>query len=97
MPVYVTLYNWTAQGIKGIKESPARLQAAIKASEAAGGKILGVYVTMGAYDLVAFSEWPSDEAVTAGALTIGSLGNVRTTTLRAFTPAEFAEIVKKLP
>jgi uncharacterized protein with GYD domain len=52
---------------------------------------------MGAYDLVAFSEWPSDEAVTAGALTIGSLGNVRTTTLRAFTPAEFAEIVKKQP
>jgi uncharacterized protein with GYD domain len=97
MPTYVTLYNWTEQGVKNIKESPARLEAAVKATEAAGGKVLGIYVTMGAYDLVAFSEWPSDELVAAGALAISSLGNVRTTTLRAFTPAEFAEIVKKIP
>ena len=97
MPTYVTLYNWTEQGVKNIKESPARLEAAIKAMQAAGGKILGVYVTLGAYDLVALSEWPSDEMVAAGALAISSLGNVRTTTLRAFTPAEFAEIVKQIP
>ena len=97
MPTYVTLYNWTEQGVKNIKEAPARLEAAIKATQAAGGKLLGVYITMGAYDLVALSEWPSDESVAAGALAISSLGNVRTTTMRAFTPAEFAEIVKKIP
>jgi uncharacterized protein with GYD domain len=52
---------------------------------------------MGEYDYVAIGEFPSDEVATTFALGISSLGNVRTTTLRAFTKEEFAAIVKKLP
>lgn len=97
MPTYVTLYKWTDQGIKNVKQAPERMKAAVKNSEAMGGKILGLYVTLGEYDLVAVSEWPSEEAAMAMNLTQSAQGNVRTTTLKAFTPAEFGEIVKKLP
>ena len=97
MPTYVTLYKWTEQGIKNVKGAPERMKAAIETAEAAGGKILGLYVTLGEYDLVAISEWPSDEAGMVMLLAQGALGNVRTTTLKAFTLAEFGEIVKKLP
>ena len=97
MHTYITLYNWTEQGIKKVKDVPARIAASIKATEAAGGKVLGVYVTMGEYDLIAISEWPSEEAATAMVLAQASQGFVRTRTLKAFTPAEFAAIVKKMP
>jgi uncharacterized protein with GYD domain len=97
MPIYITLYNWTEQGIKNVKEAPARIQANIKAAEAAGGKVLGVYLTMGKYDLVAISEAPNDEAISASLLTQGMQGNVRSMTLKAFTTDQFAKIVKKLP
>jgi uncharacterized protein with GYD domain len=97
MPTYVTLYKWTEKGIKNVKQAPERIEAAIKGAEAMGGKILGLYVTLGEYDLVAISEWPSDEAGMAMLLAQGALGNVRSTTLKAFAPAEFAEIVKKVP
>jgi len=62
-----------------------------------GGKVIGVYVVMGDYDYVTIGEFPSDEVATTFALTIGSLGNVRTNTLRAYTKEEFAAMVKKLP
>ena len=97
MPTYVTLYNWTEQGIKSVKNAPDRIKASIKATETAGGKVLGVYVTMGEYDLVAISEWPDDQTASAAALAQASQGFVRMKTLKAFTPAEFAAIVKKMP
>jgi uncharacterized protein with GYD domain len=97
MPIYITLYNWTEQGIKNVKQSPARIQSNIKAAEAAGGKVLGVYVTMGQYDLVVISEAPNDESISASLLAQGMSGNVRSTTLKAFTVEQFAEILKKLP
>jgi len=97
MPTYITLYQWTEQGIKSVKDAPARIKATIKSAEAAGGKVLGVYLTMGAYDLVAISEAPNDETYAAYLLAQGMAGNVRSTTLRAFTTDQFTEIVKKLP
>ncbi len=97
MPTYITLYKWTEQGIKNIKDSPARIEASIKAAEAMGAKVLGVYVTMGEYDLVAIGEWPNDEAAASMVLAQAHLGNVRTTSMRAFTKAEFASILKKMP
>jgi len=97
MPTYVTLYKWTDQGIKGVKEAPGRIEDSIQTAARLGGKVLAVYVTLGEYDLVGISEWPSDEAATTAALAIASRGNVTTQTMRAFTSAEFAELVKKLP
>jgi uncharacterized protein with GYD domain len=97
MPTYIALYKLTDQGIKSIKDAPGRIEAGIKGAEKLGGKVIGFYGVMGEYDYVAISEFPNDEAATTFALAIGSLGNVRTTTLKAYTKEEFAAIVKKLP
>ncbi len=97
MPFYVVLYKLTDQGIRNIKEAPQRIEAGIKSWEALGGKTIGFYLTMGEYDYVSIAEAPNDEVVAAFMLSLGSLGNVKTTTLKAFTTQEFAEIVKKMP
>lgn len=97
MPTYIGLYRMTDQGIKNVKDAPNRVDEAIKGAEAMGGKVIGVYSVMGEYDYVAIGEFPSDESAMAFAMAIGSGGNVRTTTLKAFKKEEFAEIVKKLP
>jgi len=97
MPTYVLLMNLTEQGLKTIKEAPARIEMNTKALEAAGGKMIGFYTVMGQYDYVAIAEVPSDEVGMTQLLTLGMLGNIRTTTLKAFTTEEFAEIVKRLP
>jgi uncharacterized protein with GYD domain len=97
MPMYVTLYKFTDQGVRNVKDSPNRLDSAIKAAEAAGGKLLGAYYTLGEYDLVVITESGDEETAVAHTLAVNSLGNVRSVTMRAFTPAEFAEIVKKIP
>ena len=97
MPSYVILMKLTEQGAKAIKEAPARIEAGIKGWEAMGGKMTGFYVVMGDYDYVAVGEAPNDETAATFVLALGSLGNVKTTTLRAFTRDEFAALVKKLP
>jgi uncharacterized protein with GYD domain len=95
MPAYVVLINWTEQGIAAFKDSPKRADAFTKLLQQAGGKLRDIYWTVGPYDLVAIAEAPDDETITAALLQLGSLGNVRTTTLRAFTKREFADIVKR--
>ncbi len=97
MPTYLVLVNWTDQGIRAVKESPRRLDATKKAIEAAGGKLLGFYLTMGRYDEVLIVEGPSDEVAATLALSAGSEGNVRTETLKAFPEAEYRNIIAKIP
>jgi uncharacterized protein with GYD domain len=97
MPHYVLLMKLTEQGAKAIKDAPVRLEAGIKGFEAMGGKVTEFFVVMGEYDYVAFGEAPSDEVAAAFSLALSSLGNVKTQTLKAFTRAEFAAVVKKLP
>jgi len=97
MPRYITLMKLTEQGIKDIKNAPQRLEKAAAGIEALGGKLVDFYTVMGEYDYVAVAEFPSDEAGMIFLLTLGSLGNVRTTTLKAFNTQQFAELVKKIP
>lgn len=97
MPYYITLVNFTDQGVRTIKELPHRVAGAHHAIETAGGKIVGWYLTMGQYDAVVISEAPNDEAVAATVLSIARLGNVRTTTLKAFTEEQMAKIVAEIP
>jgi uncharacterized protein with GYD domain len=96
MPHFVTLIRYTQQGIAKIKESPARLDAAKKAAEKVGGKIHAWYLTMGQYDAVIISEFPNDEASAKFSLSVGSLGNVTTETLRAFNEGEYRNILGAL-
>jgi uncharacterized protein with GYD domain len=97
MPTYITLMKLTDQGIKDIKEAPQRIEEGIKTFEAMGGKLIGFWTVMGEYDYVAVAEGPSDELAMTFNLGLGAGGNVRTTTLKAFTTEELAEMIKKLP
>jgi uncharacterized protein with GYD domain len=97
MATYITLLKYTDQGIKDIKNGPNRLDAARKAWTAAGGSLKSFYLTMGRYDAVVISELPDDATAAKLALATGSLGNVSTETLRAFTEDEFRKIVSSLP
>lgn len=97
MPIYITMMKLTDQGIKDIKNAPARFAEGVKGLEAVGGKMLGFYLTMGEYDYVAITEGPSDEVALAYLLVLGMQGNVRTNTIKAFPQELMAEMVKKLP
>ena len=97
MPTYVTLVRYTDQGIKNIKESPARLEAAKKAAQSLGAEIKSFYLALGTYDIVLTVDSPNDETVARLALSLGSLGNVRTDTLRVFNETEFRKLISSLP
>ena len=97
MPTYIILGKYTDQGIRNIKESPQRLDAARRGVEAAGGKMPQFFLTMGQYDFVAISEGPDDEAMTRVLLAIAASGNVKTETLKAFPEADYRRIVASLP
>jgi uncharacterized protein with GYD domain len=92
---YIMLIRWTDQGIRNAKDTTRRSEAAKREAERIGGK-LTVYWTFGEYDIVCILEAPNDEAAMEFGLKVGSLGNVRTTTLRAFTEEEIARVVNKL-
>ena len=97
MSTYISLIKYTQQGIQNIKESPARFDAAKKAIQSMGADIKQVFLTMGQYDLVIIAEAPDDETMAKFILATGSLGNVSTHTMRAFTEDEFRKIVAGLP
>ncbi len=97
MGTYIALINYTDQGIRNIKDSPKRAEAARKALQDLGGDMTGLFLTLGAYDLIAILEAPSDEVIARFVMTLGAQGNVRTTTLKAFTESEYKEIIAALP
>jgi uncharacterized protein with GYD domain len=96
MSRYIVLLNWTDQGIKNVKDTVKRARSFENAIEKAGGKSLGLYYTLGRYDMVAMVEASNDEAVASVLYSTGRLGNVRTETLKAFSMDEAANIIEKL-
>lgn len=95
MPSYITLMNWTEQGVKSFKDSVDRAEAAEIALSPVGIRFKDLYWTIGAYDLVATFEAPDEETLAAGLLALAAQGNLRTTTLRAFTAAEMRGVIAK--
>lgn len=95
MPTYISLVNWTERGIGGFKETVARARDAEQLAQRMGGSIT-VYWTVGPYDLVSIGEFPDDETGTAFLLALGSQGNIRTTTLRAYNSDEMTGIIGRL-
>lgn len=96
MATFISLVNFTDQGIQSVKDSPDRFAAFKAMAEKLGGTLKGVYYTMGHYDMVVIMEG-SDEAAMTAMLTVGSLGNVRTETLRGFSLEEMKKIIGKMP
>ena len=97
MPTYITLGNYTQQGMENMKDSPGRLARAREAFRAAGAELQAFYLVMGRYDFVAISEVPDDQTVARLALALGAQGNIRTETLRAFDEDELGTIIARLP
>ena len=97
MPTYITLVTYTQKGIENVKESPQRLEAAKQAFQGMGAELKEFYLVMGRFDIILVTEAPNDETVAKIALTLGSLGNVRTESFRAFKEDEYREIVSALP
>ena len=95
MPSYITLMNWTDQGVKSFKDSVDRAEAAEVALSPAGINFKDLYWTVGAYDLIATFEARDEETLASALLALAAQGNLRTTTLRAFTADEMRGVIAK--
>ena len=96
MAKYVVLVNFTDQGIRTVTESVKRAKASVSTFEKYGAKKIAQYWTLGQHDIVIVLEAENDEAAMRGCLAVGKLGNVRTTTMRAFTADEMEAVTSGL-
>ena len=96
MPHYISLMRWTTQGVAGLPAWRERVEEGQRTIEEAGGKLIGVYVTLGRYDVVEIFEAPDDETAAQILVAVTRHGNVTTETLRAFTREDAERIVKTL-
>jgi len=97
MNTYVIMIHYTEQGARNIKQAPTRLDAAKKLFESMGANIREWLLTFGQYDALMIAEAPDDETIAKLTLTLCSLGNVGTETVRAFTEVEYRRLIEGLP
>ncbi len=97
MPGYVVLSKYTQQGLANIKGSPDRIKQTKAAAEKMGIQTVGIWVTMGEYDVVGIFDAPDDHTMATFILSLASKGNVTTQTMRALSEDEFAQVVGRLP
>jgi len=97
MPTFILSLNWTDQGIRGVKEAPKRSQGAKELAKKLGVDIKQVYLTSGEHDLLLIVETASGDNIAKFALALGSLGNVRTSTARAWPETELQKLISELP
>ncbi|MEA3089801.1 MAG: hypothetical protein QOJ04_1143 [Caballeronia sp.] len=97
MATYVVLSQFTDQGIRTVKNSPQRAAQVAEMAKGFGCEMKQIYWTMGQYDIVSIIEAPDDQSLAAFGFALGSAGNIRTQTLRAFTKDEVGPIIGKLP
>jgi uncharacterized protein with GYD domain len=96
MATYIVLANFTDQGIRNVKDTTKRADAVRELGKKFGVNMKDVYWTLGSYDVVTICEAADDAAMTAFGFAIGSDGNVRTQTLRAFSRQDINTILGKL-
>jgi uncharacterized protein with GYD domain len=97
MPVYVTLLNWTDQGIRNVREAVQRVDSGVQVAEQKYGvRLREVYWTVGPYDYVVLWEASDEQSMSAFMLELGSLGNIRSTTLRAYDREEMSGILERI-
>ena len=96
MATFVSLINWTEQGIKNFRDTTHRADDFTNAVEKAGGRVREILWCVGEYDLVTIVDFPDDETATASLLQVGALGNIRSRTLRAFNAPERTRIIDRV-
>jgi uncharacterized protein with GYD domain len=97
MATYIALSRFTDQGIRSIKDTTKRADAAKEAAKKFGANMTHIFWTLGHYDLVTIIEASDEQAATALMLSISAAGNIRTETLRAFNQEEVGQILAKVP
>ena len=97
MPMFILSINWTDQGIRNVKDAPKRAQAARDLAKKVGVDIKQIYLTSGESDLLAIVDAQTGDNIAKFAMALGSQGNVRTRTARAWTESEFQKLVSELP
>ena len=97
MPGYIILAKWTQTRVAEVKNSPERMKQGRAVAEKLGGKVVGMWVTMGEYDGVIVVEMPDDQTAATFALGLASQGSAATQTMRAFSEDEFAQLIAKIP
>jgi len=95
MPTYVVLINWTQQGVQNFKDTVDRYESAKGAFEATGVSFKEIDWTLGDHDIVSVLEAPDDESVAAASLALAAQGNLRSTTMRAFSAEEMRSVIAK--
>jgi len=93
MSTYVSLINWTDQGIREFRDTTHRAEEFAKLVESKGGQVRELLWTVGEYDLVSVIDFPDEEAGVATLLQLSAAGNVRTRTLRAYSSGEMSAII----
>ena len=94
MPLYVTLMKYTPEAMKNIHEVPERFQQNRQIVEANGGKVIGFYALMGAWDLLAITEFPDEKRAMSALVTIGKTGRLTTQTMTAIAGEDFIALAK---
>jgi uncharacterized protein with GYD domain len=97
MPTFVGLINWTEQGVRNFKDTVDRYKGAVPQFEQMGVRITDIWWTLGQHDIVVVLDADDEESVAAATLALGSQGNVRTTTMRAFSEDEMQALIEKAP
>jgi uncharacterized protein with GYD domain len=92
---YVSLINWTEQGIENFRETTQRADDFSKLVEGSGGHIRELLWTVGEYDLVCIADFPDDEAGVAALLRVGSAGNIRSQSMRGFSADQMTDIIRR--
>jgi len=96
MARYIVLSDWTTQGVENFADTVDRYEAARGKFQEMGVSFEEIYWTLGNHDMVCIVDAPDDETLAAAVLKVASLGNLRTTTLRAFTADEMREVVAQV-
>jgi uncharacterized protein with GYD domain len=96
MNTYMILFNYTEQGIRTVREAGPRLDGLKRSLKEFGGEMQAFYLTLGPYDTVAVVTLPDDATMAKLALSLGSAGNVRTLTMRAFPEPDYRAILASL-
>jgi uncharacterized protein with GYD domain len=95
MATYIVLSDWTQQGVVNFEQTVDRYDAGLSQLEALGVSVKERYWTLGNHDMVSIVDAPNDEMLAAALLKLASLGNFRTTTLRAFSADEMRAVIAK--
>jgi uncharacterized protein with GYD domain len=95
MPIFVHLLNFTDQGIKTFRDTVGRAEDFRGRVEQSGGQVRQQLWTLGQYDVLVVTEFPDDETATAVLLQTVAVGNIRTTTMKAFDAEQMRAIIQR--